>query len=61
MEVEFFEEDVICHHCEELTRGIVEQHSAQIICSVCADVIFDARGIGGGSVFMLTLEDESVH
>lgn len=57
--VEFFDEDLICMHCEEITRGLVYEHSAMITCDMCGEAMFDARGIvGGSSVVIFELEEE---
>lgn len=56
--VEFFDEDLICMHCEETTRGLVYEHSAMITCDMCGQPMFDARGLEGGHVVILSLEEE---
>jgi ribosomal protein S27E len=56
--VEFFDEDLYCMHCGEITRGIVVEHSAMIRCDQCGDPLFDARGLDGGHVVILELEKE---
>jgi len=60
--VEFFAEHIHCLHCGSATHGVVIEHSAQITCSECEEIIFDASDTEGGTVIILELDDAgSVH
>ena len=56
--VEFFDEDLICMHCNQVTRVLVYEHSAKITCDMCGEALFDATGLDGGHVVILNLEEE---
>jgi len=59
--VEFFTEDVTCLNCKQHTRGLVYEHSGQIICTECEEPIFDAADVDGGTLVILQLDDGVIH
>lgn len=58
--VEFFAEDVTCLHCNEPTRGLIYEHSGEIVCCNCNKSILDASDVDGGTVVILQLDDDGM-
>lgn len=58
--VSFFDDYVVCHSCNADTMGIVYEHSCKINCDNCDAVLFDASGLGNGTVVILELDDEVI-